>query len=61
MTGGFGGEIAASITERALYALLAPIQRVTGWDTIFPLKRSEGHYLPTVDRIVDAVSKTLED
>lgn len=61
LTGGFGGEIAASITERALYSLVAPVQRVTGWDTIFPLKRSEGHYLPTVDRIVDAVSKTLED
>lgn len=61
MTGGFGGEIAASITERALYSLQAPVQRVTGWDTIFPLKRSEGHYLPTVDRIVDAASKTLED
>jgi pyruvate dehydrogenase E1 component beta subunit len=61
LSGGLGGEIAASITERALYSLLAPVQRVTGWDTIFPLKRSEGHYLPTVDRIVDAASKTLED
>ena len=61
LTGGFGGEIAATISERALYALLAPVQRVAGWDTIFPLKRSEGHYLPTVDRIVAAARKTLED
>jgi pyruvate/2-oxoglutarate/acetoin dehydrogenase E1 component len=61
LSGGLGGEIAASITERALYSLQAPVQRVTGWDTIFPLKRSEVHYLPTVDRIVDAASKTLED
>ncbi|MGD2060221.1 MAG: alpha-ketoacid dehydrogenase subunit beta [Acidimicrobiia bacterium] len=61
LTGGLGGEIAASITERALYSLLAPVQRVAGWDTVFPLKRSEGRYLPSVDRIVDAASKTLED
>lgn len=60
LTGGLGGEIAATIAERALYALHAPIARVTGWDTIFPLKRSEAHYLPSVDRIIDAASKTLE-
>jgi pyruvate dehydrogenase E1 component beta subunit len=60
LTGGLGGEIAATISERALYSLLAPVQRVTGWDTIFPLKRSEAHYLPTVDRIVAAGRETLE-
>jgi pyruvate dehydrogenase E1 component beta subunit len=59
-TGGFGGEIAALIQERCLYALSAPIQRVTGWDTVFPLKRSEHHYLPSVERIVAAVRRTLE-
>ena len=60
LTGGLGGEIAATIQERCLYSLLAPVQRVAGWDTVFPLKRSEGHYLPTVDRIVNASRKTLE-
>jgi len=60
LTGGFGGEIAATIQERALYSLEAPVRRVTGWDTVFPLKRSEGHYLPTVDRIVEAAHETLE-
>ena len=60
-TGGFGGEISATISERALYSLRAPVQRVTGWDTIFPLKRSESHYLPPVDRIVSAARETLED
>jgi pyruvate dehydrogenase E1 component beta subunit len=59
-TGGFGGEIAALIQERCLYALSAPIQRVTGWDTVFPLKRSEHHYMPSVERIVAAVRRTLE-
>lgn len=60
LTGGFGGEIAASIQERCLYELLAPVERVTGWDTVFPLKRSEGHYLPSVDRIASAATRTLE-
>ena len=60
-TAGLGGEIAALIQEQAFYSLLAPVRRVTGWDTIFPLKRSEGHYLPSVDRILHAAEKTLED
>lgn len=60
LTGGFGAEIAASIQERCLYSLLSPIERVTGWDTVFPLKRSEANYLPSVDRIVNAAERTLE-
>ncbi len=59
-TAGLGAEIAALIQEEALYSLLAPVQRVTGWDTVFPLKRSEGHYLPGVDRIVAAAERALE-
>lgn len=61
LSGGLGGEIAATISERALYSLRAPVRRVAGWDTVFPLKRSEAHYLPSVDRIVEVASKTLED
>ena len=60
LTGGFGAEISASIHERCIYSLLAPIERVTGWDTVFPLKRSESHYLPSVDRIIGAAERTLE-
>lgn len=59
LTGGFGGEIAATIQERCLYSLLAPVQRVTGWDTVFPLKRSEANYLPSVDRIKAAAERVL--
>ena len=58
-TAGLGSEVAAVIQERALYSLLAPVRRVTGWDTVFPLKRSEHHYLPDVDRIVRAAADTL--
>ena len=47
-TGGFGGEIAALIAERGLTSLLAPIARVTGYDTIIPLPRLEQHYMPSV-------------
>jgi pyruvate dehydrogenase E1 component beta subunit len=53
-TGGFGGEIAAVIAERGLTSLLAPIARVTGYDTIMPLPRLEQHYIPSVGRIVAA-------
>ncbi len=59
-TAGMGAEVAAIVQEQALYSLLAPVRRVTGWDTIFPLKRSEGHYLPNVDQIVRAAEETLE-
>ena len=60
-TGGLGGEIAALIQEECLYSLLAPVRRVTGPDTIFPLKRSESHYLPSIERIIEISRKTLED
>ena len=59
LTGGFGAEISALISERCLYSLLAPVRRVTGWDTIFPLKRGEAHYLPSIERIVAAALSTL--
>lgn len=59
-TAGFGSEVVAQIQEKALYSLLAPVQRVTGWDTVFPLKRSEAHYLPNAERIVAAARATLE-
>jgi 2-oxoisovalerate dehydrogenase E1 component beta subunit len=53
-TGGFAAEIAALLAERALTSLLAPIARVTGYDTVIPLPRLEQFYMPTVSRIVDA-------
>jgi pyruvate dehydrogenase E1 component beta subunit len=58
-TGGFGAEIVAQIQERCLYSLEAPVLRVTGWDTVFPLKRAEHHYLPSTDRIVAAAERVL--
>jgi pyruvate dehydrogenase E1 component beta subunit len=59
-TGGFGAEIAALIAERALLSLLAPVVRVTGYDTIVPLPRLEQHYMPSVDRIVAAARNSCQ-
>jgi pyruvate dehydrogenase E1 component beta subunit len=56
-TGGFGAEIAALIAERGLTSLLAPIVRVTGYDTVIPLPRLEQHYMPSVGRIVGAARR----
>ena len=59
-TGGFGAEIAALIAERGLTSLLAPVVRVTGYDTVMPLPRLEQRYIPSVSRIVAATRKTCE-
>ncbi len=56
---GVGAEIAAIVAEHGLYDLHAPIQRVAGFDTIMPLFRLERDYIPSVQRIVDAVQLTL--
>jgi 2-oxoisovalerate dehydrogenase E1 component beta subunit len=58
---GIGAEIAAHVAEHGLYDLQAPIQRVTGYDTIMPLFRLEFDYIPSVARISDAVRETLVD
>lgn len=59
-TGGFGAEIAALIAERGLMSLLAPVIRVTGYDTVIPLPRLEQHYMPSVERIVAAARKVCQ-
>jgi 2-oxoisovalerate dehydrogenase E1 component beta subunit len=57
---GLGAEIAATVAERALYDLLAPVQRVTGYDTVMPYFALERAYIPSVARIADAVRDTLK-
>ncbi len=58
-TCGFGAELVASICERAMEYLEAPVQRVTGFDTPFPYIH-EHEYLPNADRIVGAVNTVME-
>ena len=54
-----GSEIAATVMERAFYALQAPVLRVSGYDTPFPPAKLEGVYLPDPDRILEAVDRSL--
>lgn len=56
---GVGAEIAAGLAEEGLDTLLAPIERVTGWDTVMPFPRLEHHYMPSVERIAAAARRTL--
>ena len=58
-TCGFGAELIASIQERAIEYLEAPILRVTGLDTPFPYSL-EHEYMPNPDRVLTAIKKTLE-
>lgn len=57
---GVGAEIAARIADLGIMSLLAPIKRVTGYDTVMPLLRLEEHYLPNSQRIVAAVHAVME-
>jgi pyruvate dehydrogenase E1 component beta subunit len=59
-TAGMAAEIAAIVQERCLYSLLAPVERVTGLDTVVPLKRAEQYYVPDAARIAAAAQRTLE-
>jgi pyruvate dehydrogenase E1 component beta subunit len=56
-TGGVGAEIVARINEKALVHLEAPVERVTGFDTIMPLPKLEKYYLVNAERVVEAVNR----
>jgi len=56
---GMGAEVAARITEQCFYSLEAPVLRVGGFDTPYPPSRVEEDYLPDLDRILDAVDRSL--
>ena len=56
---GLGAEIAARVTEQCFYHLEAPVLRVGGFATPYPPSRLEDHYLPDLDRILDAVDRTF--
>ncbi len=59
-TAGFGAEIIATINEEAFWSLEAPITRVSGYDTPFPMGQLEDFYVPDVDRVARAVRQLLE-
>ena len=56
---GMGSEVAARITEECFYSLEAPVLRVGGFDTPYPPSRIEEEWLPDLDRVLDAVDRSL--
>ena len=58
-TCGLASEISANIAEQGLLSLLAPVERVTAWDTATPMARLESRYAPDAARIAEAARRTL--
>ena len=57
---GLGAEVAARVAEECFYSLEAPVLRVGAFDTPYPASRIEEDYLPDLDRVLDAVDRTLD-
>ncbi len=57
---GMGAEIAARIQEECFYHLEAPVLRVGGYNIPYPPSRFEEEFLPTLDRVLEAVDRSLE-
>ena len=58
-TSGFGAELIATINEKALLSLQAPIARVTGPDVPYPLYQLENYYLPNHERIIKSIEGVM--
>ena len=56
---GVGAEIAARVTEQCFYSLEAPVLRVCGFNVPYPAARIEEDFLPDLDRVLDAVDRSL--
>ena len=52
-------EVAARVQQECFYSLEAPVLRVTGFDTPYPPSKCEEEYLPDLDRVLDAVDRSL--
>lgn len=59
-TSGFGAEVIATLQEEVFYSLEAPIGRVTGYDTPYPIGAIEEHYIPNTDRVLAAIKRIVE-
>ncbi len=57
---GVGSEVAARVSEECFYSLEAPVLRVGGFDTPYPASRVEEDFLPDLDRVLDAVDRSLQ-
>ncbi len=61
VSGGFGAEVVACLHRDCFYYLHTPVVRVTGFDIPYPPARLERYYLPTVERILEAIVQSLSD
>ncbi|MGH3569310.1 MAG: alpha-ketoacid dehydrogenase subunit beta, partial [Pseudonocardia sp.] len=52
-------EVAARVQQECFHSLEAPVLRVTGFDTPYPPSKCEQDYLPDLDRVLDAVDRSL--
>src|SRR4029077_17495559 len=60
LSAGFGAEVSATLMEQIFYDLDAPVARVGAFDVPFPAASLEDFYLPSLDRVLAAVRKTLD-
>jgi 2-oxoisovalerate dehydrogenase E1 component beta subunit len=59
-TGGLGETIMSLINDTSFLYMKAPVERVTGFDTPVPMFALEDHYLPSADRVVQAIEKVTQ-
>lgn len=57
---GPASEIIALINDQALMYLEAPVKRVTMYDVVVPLFARENYYLPSKEKILRAITDTLD-
>ena len=56
---GMGAELSARLSEELFYEMEAPVLRVTGFDVPYPPARIEEHHLPGLDRVLEAVDRSI--
>ena len=56
---GFAAEVVAVLAEKAIFDLRGPVLRVTGYDVPYPYWQIEDAYMPSVERVSDAVRRVL--
>lgn len=57
---GVASEVIASINDKALMYLEAPVKRITGYDVVTPYFGREMDYIPSVERVIRGIEETLE-
>ncbi|MEZ5076320.1 MAG: alpha-ketoacid dehydrogenase subunit beta [Solirubrobacterales bacterium] len=59
LTAGFGAEVVATISEQAFWSLEAPVGRVAGFDSPYPIGSIEESYVPSADRVLVKVRQVM--